>query len=183
MDITELTSYIRKCANKNLNSPVKIDDNFELFTLAFNLVINKSRKEIKVLINFREDQSKHPMLKVLNQKVVIDNVIDFLKIDGAKMFIFTNEQKKIRESVFFKGTSEYGSALRLKGIPAIIYKKGIKKYLDIIIGDSNSVIIGTCQEIEPSYLVNFGDESAYLTLNSFFGKLEKAIKLSEANNG
>ncbi|QYK07846.1 hypothetical protein [Shewanella mangrovisoli] len=174
MDDLELDLYIRKCASKNINSPVNISESSELFLLALNLLINKSKNNIRMIINFHKGQASQTIFDSLNEDVVINNVVDFLKMKNSKIHILTNEQKRVRDSVFFKKTSEFSSQIKLRAIPPKIYEEISNKGLDLLIADENSVIVGACY-YQPNYYVNFGDESAYEKLNSYFNRLKTAV--------
>lgn len=183
MDESELITYLRQCASQNLNSPIRISESNDLFLMALNLVINKSKEHIKVYINFHQNQNSHPILDALNKDSVIKNLIDFIDLKKSKMTILTNEQKKVRESIFYASLSKSKEKLELRGIPEAIYKKIPNKRIDFLIGDKHSMILGTCNGDEQIYFSNFGDESAYDNLNGFFSDVRHLTSQRGELNG
>lgn len=182
MDSSELTSYIRMCASHNKNSSIKIDEDSNLFSLALNLIINKSSKSLKLIIIFQQNVSRHPLLELLNEPVVIKNTLDFLALKGSDMHIFTNEQKKVRSSTFYKNLSKMENGLKLRAIPKKYNKKLSENMVDIVIGDKNYVLIGTNRNGQSNYFVNFGDENGHVKLTNLFEKLASQLSAGDVDN-
>lgn len=173
----DLKSYIRKCANKEINAPIKLV-NDEILKLGMNLLVNKSKSEIIIFDNFDTNQVSTLILDALNNDLIIKSVIDFLNIPDAKIVIYTNGKKFFKESKFFKAVKTKN--IKVKLIPKATYDRLTEpmKLVHFISSDSKATVIGSLKEetLEASELfVNFGDEEGSTLLKSFSEGLNDAI--------
>lgn len=181
MNNEELTSYIRKCASNNIDSPIKLDEP-TFFQLSLNLLVNKCSKEISVLIHFDPSGKKNPLFEILLSKISQKIFIEFLSISDVKLNIYTNEQRKVRDSNFFETIKFFKNSVNLRSIPKKVYDEKIINKFDIIIGDHKYLVIGSNENDESNYFVNFGDVKGVNRLNNYFLAMSNEINASGEKN-
>jgi hypothetical protein len=180
MNNQELSSYIRKCALKNLDSPIKIVEQEHLL-LAMNLLVNKCSGQVKIFLLFPRGEANDPILEALNSSSFIKNCKDFLSLKGSKFTIVTNEQKYIRKSSFYEIVSKDFNNINLLAIPKELLAGAFSSSKNnLIIGSSSDLLLGSVVDFKLDYYASYGDVKSHAILNNY---LDNAINAVNSSRG